>query len=281
MTRADPTLGRLLGSWGIEPLLAAALIAAGLLYMLGVARITRRWPVWRGCAFMAGLFVLALSLMSGIDSYADLLLSVHMGQHMLLALVAPTLLLLGAPVRLALGCRSRARGSLVGVLASRPVHLLSKPAVGLAAFAAVVLTTHLTGLYELALRSASVHALEHAGYFWAGLLLLAPLIAADPLPHPPTPLARFCWLLGAMAAMAIPGALLTFSEHVRYGVYLRPARALGRSALADQHLAGVIMWVGGGLVMFALALAVAGAAMAAEERRQRRRDLVTEGVSSL
>src|SRR5207248_3172505 len=123
----------------------------------------------------------------------------------------------------------------------------------------------------VALRHPAVHALEHAGYLAAGLLLLAPLVGSDPLPRPPGAIVRFGWLSAAMIVMAVPGALLTFSPDVRYRFYLAPARALGASALGDQHLAGVIMWIGGGCAMFALALGVAMRAMIAEERRQRRR----------
>jgi putative membrane protein len=165
------------------------------------------------------------------------------------------------------------RSAIADLLSHTVIRALTRPVAGFALFACVVLATHLTGLYELSLEHPLVHELEHAAYFWSGVLLLAPLIAADPLPHPPGAIARFSWLMGAMAVMAIPAALLTFATSVRYPYYLAPARALGRSALSDQHLAGAIMWVGGGILMFLLALAVAMQAMLAEERRQRRREL--------
>ncbi|HLB21684.1 MAG TPA: cytochrome c oxidase assembly protein [Solirubrobacteraceae bacterium] len=270
----QPTIGRLLGAWTPDAGLVAALAVAALLYLLAVRRRRRGWPVWRTCSFMVGLLALAVALMSGVDSYAEQLLSVHMAQHLLLSLVSPALLLSAAPIRLALGSSpARVRAGLAAALSSRTLRTLSNPAVGFALFATTMLATHLTGLFELALKDQTAHAFEHAAYFWSGVLLLAPLIAADPLAHPPAPLARFCWLMGAMTVMSVPGALLTFATGVRYPSYLAAARALGRSALADEHLAGVIMWVGGGLAMFALALAVAMSAMLAEERRQERREL--------
>ncbi len=274
MTRAGPTLARLLGSWSADPGLIALLALTASAYLFGVRRARRGWRVRRTTSFLVGLLVLALALMSGIDRYADELLSVHMTQHLLLILVAPALLLWGAPVRLALAASpSRVRAMPASVLSSPAARALSRPLVGFVVFSVVVLTTHLTGMFESALEHPLVHTFEHASYFWAGVLLLAPLIAADPLPHRSGPLARFSWLMGAMVVMAIPGALLTFSASVRYAFYLKPARELGRSALADQQLAGAIMWVGGGIVMFALALGVTMSAMLAEERRQQRREL--------
>jgi cytochrome c oxidase assembly factor CtaG len=274
VSTAQPTLTRLLGSWSLAPGLLATLVVAALLYLLGVRRLRRGWPAWRTCSFLAGLAALALALMSGVDRYADELLSLHMVQHLLLAVVAPVLLLCAAPLRLALGSSPPgARAVLAGVLSSRPARALTHPAVGLLAFAGVMLATHLTGLFELALEDPALHAFEHSAYFWSGVLLLAPLIAADPLAHPPGALARFSWLMAAMTVMAVPGALLTFAANVRYPFYLAPARALGRSPLADEHLAGVVMWIGGGAAIFAIALAVAMSAMLAEERRQERREL--------
>jgi putative membrane protein len=277
----SPSFDHLLGRWSLDPTLTVMLALAAALYLFGVARARGRrsgtrggWALWRAASFLAGLATLAVALESGVDEIGDReLLSVHIAQHLLLALLAPTLLLCGAPVRLALAAGSRrVRVQIAAALSSAPIRVLSRPPIGCALFAAVVLVTHLRAVFEPALEDPTLHALEHAAYFWSGVLLLAPLIAADPLPHPPAALARFCWLMGAMTAMAIPGALLTFAESASYPFYLAPAHALGRSALADEHLAGAIMWVGGGIAMFVLALWVAFDAMREEERRQRRRE---------
>ncbi len=273
-----PTIGHLLGDWSLDPALSAALALSGALYALGVIRLRGRargaWPVWRTICFGAGLCTIAIALQSGVDQIGDReLLSVHTAQHMLLALLAPALLLCGAPVRLALAAGTRPlRTMLAAALSSRTVAALTRPLVGCLLFACVMLATHLRVVFKGALDDPALHALEHAAYFWAGILLLAPLIAADPLAHPPRPLARFCWLMAAMTAMAAPGAVLTFATGVSYPFYLAPARALGRSALSDEHLAGTIMWVGGGIAMFVLALVLSFVAMLEEERRQRRRE---------
>jgi cytochrome c oxidase assembly factor CtaG len=271
------TLSRLLGDWTVDPLLLCVLCLAAGLYGWGAIRCRARWPLWRLLSFLAGLLVLALALLSGIDRYADELLSMHVLEHLLLILIAPVLLLGGAPVRLALSaCPPAARHPIAGLLRSRMVRFLTRPACGFALFTLVVLATHLSGLYEAALRNQVVHAGEHAAYFWSGLLFLAPLLAADPIPHPPGALARFSWLMAAMVAMALPAGVFLFDGQVRYPFYLAPARALHTSALADQHAAGVLMLVGGGVAMGVLAIVIAMGAMIAEERRQQRRERYTD-----
>jgi putative membrane protein len=268
-----PTLARLLGGWTVDPLLVGVLCLTGLLYGWGALRCRRRWSVWRTVSFMAGLLVLALALLSGIDRYADELLSMHVLEHMLLILAAPVLVLWGAPVRLALSsCPSAARHTIAELLRSRVVHVLTRPACGLALFTLVVLGTHLTGVYEAALRHPLLHAFEHAAYFWSGLLFLAPIVGSDPIARRPGAIASFSWLMAAMVVMSLPAGVFLFDAHVRYPFYLAPARVLHTSALADQRSAGMLMLVGGGLAMGALAIVIAMGAMIAEEQRQRRRD---------
>ncbi len=277
MSAQPLTLSRLLGDWTVNPLLLCVLCLAAGLYGWGAIRCRGRWPIWRALSFVAGLFVVALALLSGIDQYADELLSVHVLEHLLLILIAPVLALWGAPVRLALSASPpAARRAIAGLLRSRAVRFLTRPACGFALFTLVVLATHLTGAYEAALRNQTIHACEHAAYFWSGLLFFAPLLAADPIPHPPGAIARFSWLMAAMVVMALPAGVFLFDGRVRYPFYLAPARALHSSALADQRTAGVLMLVGGGVVMGVLAIVIAMGAMLAEERRQQRRDSYTD-----
>lgn len=273
MSAQPPTLARLLGAWTVDPMLICVCVAALGLYAWGTVHSRRRWPAWRLASFTCGLLVLALALLSGIDQYADELLSVHVVEHLLLILAAPTLILWGAPVRLALSaCSPVWRHAIASVLRKRWVRLLTRPACGFAVFTLVVLGTHLTSVYEAALRNQTIHACEHAAYFWSGMLFLLPLLAADPIPHPPGAIARFSWLMAAMVVMSVPAGVFLFDPHVRYPFYLAPARALHTSALSDQRSAGTIMLVAGGLAMGALAIVIAMQAMTAEERHQQRRE---------
>lgn len=270
---ASPSPGRLLGSWTFDPVLVAVLTACAIGYLAAARRVRSGWPRMRSVAFLAGLAVVATALMSGIDAYADDLLSVHMVEHMLLMMVAPVLIAWSAPVRLALAAsRRRGRHAIAALLHHRAVALAMRPAFGATLLCAVILITYLTSLFELSLREGTVHVLEHAAFFWSGILCFAPLVAADPLPRPPGALARLGWLMFVMTAMVAVGAVLSFESSVRYPSYLAPARALHISALADQQLAGVIMWFGGGVFGAVLTLGLVTQSLFAEERRQKRRE---------
>jgi putative membrane protein len=239
-------------------MIALALAAYAALYAAGVRRV-RRWPPARSAAFAAGLALIAVALLSPLDGAAERRLSAHMAQHLLLGLAAPLCLVAGAPVRLALGALRDPR-PLARILRALPIG----PATGWAAFTAVMLGTHLTGVYELALRDPLAHGLEHAAFLGAGLLFWAPLVGADPLPHRPGPAARLAWLLAAMPPMGLVGAHL-LTGGIAYPSY---------PSLADQRSAAGLMWGAGSLLLAAATVAIVFAALVREEARQRRREAV-------
>jgi putative membrane protein len=233
---------------------AAALAAYAALYAAGVLRV-RRWPASRSLRFLLGLALIAVALEAPLDER----LSGHMAQHLLLGLAAPLCLVAGAPVRLALGALANPR-PLARVLRMLPVT----PLTGWAAFTAVMLGTHLTGLFELAVRDPFAHGLEHVALLAAGLLFWAPLAGADPLPHRPGPAARLAWLLAAMPPMGLVGAHL-LGGGIAYPSY---------PSLADQRTAAGVMWGAGSLLMAGATVALVFAALVREEARQRRREAV-------
>lgn len=276
MSAWGSTLRALLGpeGWSIDPVALTGCVLLATLYLWGLVHV-RHWPLWRTLSYLCGVGMIAVALMSGVDSWSDRLLSIHMVQHLLLLFLAPTLLLYGAPARLSLkALPPPARRRLGRALVHPIVRRLSHPVTGVTLFTAVVLYTHVSGEFEAALRNETIHQLEHAAYFISGLILLAPLIAADPLPHPPGPVTRFSALMLAMTPMVAVSVVLITARTVRYPYYIGPAHAFGASALADQHFAGIVMWFGGGLPMGVLAVVLTCAGMVSEERRQRRREAV-------
>lgn len=244
------------------------LAALALAYTVAARRSTA-WPPRLTLAWIAGLAILAAALTGPVDAAADRLLSMHMVQHQLVALLAAPLLVLAAPVRLmGLACGREVRRELGRVLTSRPVRVLTRPSAGLATFAVVLALVHVPGVYGAAVRSDALHALEHAALFWSAVALWVPLLAPRPLPRRAGGVGVVGVLLGAMGAMGALGAFLAGTDEVVYPVYA------GRSAdpVADQHLAGGLMWVGGMAVVLPALLLLAWRALAEEERRQRVRE---------
>jgi putative membrane protein len=254
----------LLARWELAPPLAT-LVAAGAAYAIGVRR-ARRWPARRSLFFAAGLAVLAVALLSGVDVWADRLQSVHMVQHTLLLLVAPPLLCAGAPASLALRTL-RSRQRLAAVLRRLPAH----PAVGVVALAGTMLAVHLTPLYEA---DGALHDAEHVVLVCAGLLFWAPLVGADPMAHRTGAGGRIAATLAAMAPMSALSAVLVTAPP-RSAQYAASAAAAGVDPTADQRAAAVVMWVGGGFVITVAVLALAGTALWQEEARMRRREAVS------
>ncbi|MGI8573637.1 MAG: cytochrome c oxidase assembly protein [Solirubrobacteraceae bacterium] len=266
-----PSLPELLANhWQINPVLLLQTVACAALYLWGASRLGRRWPFRRTASFLAGIAVVLVALQSGLDSYADRLLSVHMVQHMWLLLVAPALLLGGRPVLLALRALPPSRRTPLARTMAR-VRPLTAPLMCLAAFSAVLMLAHLPALYDAALAHPLVHAIEHGAFLAAGLMLWWPILDGDPARRLGA-LGRLGYLIVAMVPMGIVGAYLNRHVALVYPPYAAPARALGVSALTDQADAGAIMWVVGDVIMVAIGLWATIAALVAEERRQQGRD---------
>jgi len=178
-------------------------------------------------------------------------------------MVAAPLLVLAAPVRLLLRHLPRdAARRVARALRSRPARVLAHPAAGLAAFAGTLAVVHLPAVYDLAERTAAVHAVAHGALFWSAVALWVPVLAPPPVPHRTGAVARVAAAVGAMAAMAVLGAVLSAAPEPLYAAH---------RDLADQREAGAVMWVAGMVVAVPLMLAGAWAALSAEERRQEAR----------
>jgi cytochrome c oxidase assembly factor CtaG/ferredoxin len=253
----SPTLDAFLRSWTFDPwLLATFLVSAGV-YLRGWLVLHRRNPLrWHNgkpIAFLGGLAAIYLALASPIEAFAGLLVQVHMIQHLLLTMAAPPLLWLGEPLIPVLRGLPRAmRVYWVGPFLSsvwlrRLFGRLTHPMTALPVFVAITWIWHVPPAYELALRSSAWHYVQHVCFLAAGLLFWYPVIQ----PYPARP--RWSrWLLLPHLFLAdlsntALSALLTFSNRVLYPHYAEVPRLDGLSALADQSVAGVIMWVPGSL----------------------------------
>jgi cytochrome c oxidase assembly factor CtaG len=239
--------------WARLATVALGIKVTGVVYVRGWRRSRRRLPGrFTGsqlAAFLGAIVCLYVAIASPLDEAADRLLSAHMVQHILLLTVAPALLLIGNPLLpLLRGLPDLLRRSLVAPLfrvgrLRRAVHALVHPLVALLFSSVVLWGWHLPGLYQLALRVPVVHLVEHASFFAAGILFWYPVVQPWPSrPRWPTG-AMIPYLLAADVQNTVLAAVLTFSDRVLYPFYEFHSRATEASALNDQVLAGVIMWV--------------------------------------
>jgi putative membrane protein len=243
----------------------ALAIASALLYGWGLrraARSQRPFPRLAPLAFGGGLVAVAAALVGPLDGLADTSLSWHMVQHLGLISVAAPLLLLGAPVRLALAALpQRAASALARVLGGTVMRAIEHPLVGLGIMTAVLYGTHFSPLYEWALENETVHAWEHALYLAAALVYWNPIFAVAPAPHAPSHPLRILALFLSLPMSAFLGFAFYVTRHVLYVHY-----ATRPGALADQVNAGTVMWLSSGTpVLLALLWVVAD--WGARERR--------------
>lgn len=223
----------------------------------------RATPGWRRGAFLAGLGVVAVALLSPVAAEAHDRLSVHMVQHLLLTLIAAPLLVAGRPVLVTAAALPAARRrQLHRIGRFRAFALLGHPLVAWLLFAAVGWAVHFSPLFELALDHPAAHAVEHALFLGSALLFWRPVLGTvvrGRLSHP----LRLLYLAVAMPQNTFLALAISSSGQPLYDHY---------GELADQRLAGGIMWVGGDLTLLVAVLAVAGAWAAHEERVTRRRE---------
>jgi putative copper resistance protein D len=275
----EPSFPGALAAWSADPLPWAGTLLAATAYLFAVRKVNRahpRVPVprWRIAAWLAGVGSILVALASPIDIYAGDLLSVHMVQHLLLAMVAPPLLALGAPVTLLLRTASqRTRQRLIlPILHARATRLVASPIVAWSVFTIGMFLTHFSPLYDAALEDHSLHMAEHVAFLVIGLLFWWPIVASDPVPRRMGYPARLAYVVLQMPINAAVGLIIYFAPSVIYPHYATLARTWGPDALTDQKVGGAVMWGAGDLVLLATVPLIIGAWMRAEDRMTARSD---------
>lgn len=281
MTPGQPVAvppGQIWGAWNTDWAIIAALVLAGIVYAAGWRRLQRaaRPPVGpRHAAAFAGAWVaLAIALLSPLDALAGTLLSAHMGQHLLLLMVAPPLLAAARPgLVLRMGLPRAARTTAGEWMhALRPVtRWANQPLVVLVVSTVALWAWHVPAFYDAAVTNAGLHAAEHLSFLGTEFLFWRLVIDPAPrrrLAYPGAMLLTFAVLLQGAAL----GALLTLAPTVLYPVYRDTAALWGTTALADQHLAGALMWVPPGGAYLVTIVALAAAWFRQMDRRMPRRE---------
>jgi putative membrane protein len=240
-------------------------------YAAGVIRFRRHAGAHRGpptsriWAMTAGLCVIELALNSPLDDLAERLLSAHMTQHLLLMLFAAPLLVWGRPTAYLVWSLPMPLRKGLGYLWNRGgvssiVHLMKAPAIGWVGFCGTVILWHIPELYRWAMGNEIRHVLMHLSFLGAALLFWS-VVLAPARRRILGYAAAGVYVFSAALLTGLPGALIAFARHPLY--VDEPAQAMpwGLSALADQQLAGLIMWIPMDLLLFAVALVLFGLAL--------------------
>ncbi len=250
---------RLLTGWTFDPLMAAIVVAVGVLYLIGVHRLRARgddWSGWRTFSFLGlGLGSMVLATQSSLATYDTTLLSVHMFQHMVLAMLVPVFSALGAPVTLALRTLGRRpRSQLLAVLHSPVLRVLSFPPLAFAMFIATPWVLYFTGWYDATLHHAFLHDLLHLQFVAVGSLFFWPLVGLDPVPGRLPYMLRMLLVFATLPFHAFLGVtVMSMHQLIGSDWYRAIDRHWGPSPIHDQNIAGAILWVSGdiiGLVVF-------------------------------
>ena len=248
-------------TWTFEPWVSVLLAAAALLYAVGVARLWRRAGAGRGITgahvrrFAGGWLTLVAALVSPLDAMGGALFSVHMVQHELLMVLAAPLLVTARPLEAwTWGLAPRWRrliGDLFHARAWQASWRVAVDPLGAWLIHAVILWVwHVPALFGAALAHDGWHALQHASFLASALLFWWSVFAASARSG-----AGLASVFTTMLHTGGLGALLTFAPSPWYPHY-DGTLAYGLTALEDQQLGGLVMWVLGALPYFAVGLAI-------------------------
>ena len=250
----------------LDPWIVAPLAASAALYAIGVRRLWRRAGTGRGIArreaacFTAGWCALALALLSPIDHLGEHLLSMHMVQHELLMVVAAPLLVLSRPLEaFTWGLPARWREPVSGAMRWPPLaaswRALTTTSGAWLFQAAAVWLWHVPVLFQASLANEALHTLQHATFLGSALAFWWTVLVPRGQAHGASLASTF----GTMLHTGALGALLTFAPYPLYPAYVG---YLGLAPLEDQQLAGLVMWVPGGIAYLVAGLALASSWLA-------------------
>ncbi|MFE5328349.1 cytochrome c oxidase assembly protein [Embleya sp. NPDC056575] len=244
---------RLLTGWVFEPIPILVAMLFGGLYLYGVHKLRARgdaWSRWRTFSFLGlGLGTFLIATESALAAYDTVLLSVHMVQHMVLAMITPIFLALGAPITLALRTLpTKWRNRLNALLHSRFSKVVTFPAFAGFVFVLNPFALYFTPWYELTLRNTFMHDMNHVHFVIIGCMWFWPLLGLDPMPRASHPM-RLLAVFATLPFHAWLGIAIMSSSTVLAGDWYNDlGRDWGASPLSDQGTAGGILWGSGDII---------------------------------
>ncbi|MCF2534975.1 MULTISPECIES: cytochrome c oxidase assembly protein [Streptomyces] len=269
-------------AWSTDPFfLIACLVGLGL-YAWGVVRLRRRgdaWPVTRTVSYVVGVLTVLLVMCTGLNDYGMVMFSVHMVQHMVISMLSPILILLGAPVTLALrALPPAARGSrgprelLLALLHSRYMRIVTHPAFTIPIFVASLYALYFTPLFDTLMGTKTGHTAMMVHFLAVGVVFFWPIIGVDPGPHRPGHLMRMLELFAGMPFHAFFGIALMMGSVPMVETFKNPPASLGIDALSDQGAAGGIAWAFSEIPSVLVLIALLFQWYRSEQRQARRKD---------
>ncbi|MFJ1646156.1 cytochrome c oxidase assembly protein [Streptomyces sp. NPDC088258] len=276
------TLGRGL-AYSPDLFFLVGCVLALALYGWAVLRLRRRgdgWPVGRTIGFVLGVLSVALMMCTGLNDYGMVMFSVHMVQHMVISMVSPILLLLGAPVTLALRAlpvagRRGAKGPrelLLALLHSRYLRVITHPAFTIPLFIASLYGLYFTPIFDFLMGSRTGHIAMMVHFLAVGLVFFWPIMGVDPGPHRPGYVMRMLELFAGMPFHAFFGIALMMASEPMVATYSSPSASLGIDALTDQNAAGGIAWAFSEIPSVLVLIALVYQWYRSEQRQARRSD---------
>jgi cytochrome c oxidase assembly factor CtaG len=249
--------GAFFSQWELAPIPFVVTVWMAGLYLLGLRTLRKRGDRWawsRTLAFLGGTAAFYVATSSGLAAYDTTLLSVHMVQHMVLSMVVPLALALGAPVTLGLRTLpQRPRRWLLVVLHSRVAKVLSFPPLTLLLYVVTPWAVYFSGWYDASLHSAYVHEAMHVHLVLVGSLFFWPLMGIDPVPGRVSYPFRVLLVVLTLPFHAFLGVTIMGQTDLIGGdwypdLHDGPMGAWLPDPHDDQHLAGGILWGSGDLI---------------------------------
>ena len=256
-TPPPPNLWRLISLYDPDALMIGVLITAVALYIRGVIILTRRgdkWPVGRTAAFALGISAIDYATSGGLGVYAKFSFEYHMIAHMLLGMVAPIGIVLGAPITLALRTLPQGRtseergvrGTLIALLHSKPAAVFTNPVSALALFDGSLFVLYMTPLFGNLMQSHLGHLVMSVHFLLAGILFFHVIIGIDPNPRKVPHIVRIVILFAAMSIHAFFAvALLSTTTLLDQGYFTSLQTPWNLDLLADQRAGGSVAWAMG------------------------------------
>ncbi|HAA95451.1 MAG TPA: hypothetical protein DHW65_04730 [Dehalococcoidia bacterium] len=249
-------------AWNWNPLPTVLVLLAAYLYINGL----NNWPRpshhisrWQKASFFTGLFLIFIALQSPLDNLSEHMLSFHQLQHFLLRMLAPLLILLGAPLTPMLrglppwALRGIVRPTVRNPWARALYEKLINPVVSVFIFMGVLYLWQLPGGFNLAIRNEFVHALMHATMMSSGFIFYWAVIDPKPRRSRIHYGIRVLYLGLIVLPNTILGAVITFSKSIVYSEYEKVRQPFDVSLLTDQQLGGLLLWVPGDMMSILVA----------------------------